>query len=100
MEKPVPCPTETIMAVWMEGQVTIIASGKYPTPGYAAFWIKLLIDIFPPQYRIMRATLPGIYPPAEEPFNTTISFEAASPPQTVIVYDADGEKVVDVIDIG
>ena len=90
---------DSTRAFFGHGHLVVVAEGHFPTPGYAGDIEVSLIDVFPPEYNILRRRLPGAYPRVLAPFVLAEIFPLPTRPDHVRVHHADGTDEVPVEDL-
>lgn len=90
-----PC-AASYRAEQIPGAVLIFANGVHPTSGYAVFFEKLPIDVFPPEFSLWHVKPSGIVLDVITPFTKYTSFTTKQKIDTVVVHDANGKHEVNV----
>lgn len=80
--------------------LVIVAEGELPTPGFDPDIEQSMLQIFPPQFSLLRCVRPGIFPQVVTPFRYAESFLVGTRPDVVTVYHAEGSDEVTVEDCG
>jgi hypothetical protein len=93
--------TATLVPVPDSGDEVIIqASGMHPTSGYAVFFQKSRIDIYPPEFSLWHVKPSGPTSDVISPFSKFTGFKASGRVKTVTVFDANGRHDISVQKIG
>jgi hypothetical protein len=90
---------KSIRAFYASEHLLIVAEGELPTPGFDVDIEQSLIEIFPPQFSLLRCPKPGFFTQVITPFRHSETFHiGATRPEQVTVHHADGSDSVDVED--
>ncbi len=89
-----------IRAFYAHEHLLIVAEGELPTPGFRVDIEQSPIQIFPPQFSLLRCPLPGVFPQVVTPFRYAESFRVGERPEAVTVFHAEGSDEVRVEDYG
>jgi len=81
---------DSLRAFFGHGHLVLVARGHFPTPGYQADIEQSPIDVFPPEFSVLRRRLPGAYPRVLAPFVHAEVFPLGARPDAVPVHHADG----------
>lgn len=91
----------SIRAFHASEHLLIVAEGELPNPGYDVDIEQSPIEIFPPQFSLLRCPRPGFFPQVVTPFRHSETFRiGATRPDQVTVHHADGSDPVAVEDCG
>ncbi|HWB70693.1 MAG TPA: hypothetical protein VG452_00620 [Egibacteraceae bacterium] len=91
----------SIRAFYAREHLLIVAEGELPSPGYLVDIEQSLIEIFPPQFSLLRCRRPGVFPAVITPFRHSESFRIGETrPEQVTVHHAEGSDEVVVEDCG
>ncbi|HWB70981.1 MAG TPA: hypothetical protein VG452_02095 [Egibacteraceae bacterium] len=91
----------SIRAFHAREHLLIVAEGELPSPGWYADIEQSPIEVFPPQFSLLRCQRPGLFPQVITPFRRSESFFiGATRPEQVTVHHADGSDQVAVEDCG
>lgn len=91
----------SIRAFFAREHLLIVAEGELPSPGYFVDIEQSLIEIFPPQFSLLRCRRPGVFPAVITPFRHSESFRIGETrPEQVTVHHAEGSDEVLVEDCG
>jgi hypothetical protein len=89
----------SIRAFHIAEHLLIIAEGELPTPGYDSDIEQSPIEVFPPQFNLLRCRRPGIFPQLVTPFVYSETFRVgAERIDEVTIHHVDGEDQVKVED--
>lgn len=99
-----PCELSTrtsLRAFYASEHLLIAAEGDLPTPGFEVDIRESAIEIFPPEFSLLRCAKPGFFPQVITPFRYSESFRIGSTrPERVNVHHAEGTDEVEVEDCG
>jgi len=88
----------SIRAFHARGHLLLAAAGELPSPGYTVDIELSPIDVFPPEFNLLRCRKPGVFPQVITPFRHSETFHVGTLPEEVSVNHADGSDRVQVED--
>jgi hypothetical protein len=80
------------------GHLLIVAAGELPSPGYTVDIELSPIDVFPPEFNLLRCPKPGVFPQVITPFRRSETFHFGTIPDEVTVNHAEGSDRLQVED--
>jgi hypothetical protein len=80
--------------------VLIFAEGSLPTPGFDVDIVQSPLEIFPPQFIVLRCARPGIWPQHVTPYRHAEPVRFPPDQQVITVHHADGSDQVEIQDCG
>ena len=81
-------------------QVLIVAEGKLPHPGFEVDVVEDPRRIFPPQFQLVRRSLPGTFPQVVTPYQYAESVPFPADQKSITVHHAEGFDEVDIQECG
>ncbi len=87
----------TYWAEQLPGVVVIHATGTHQSTGFRVSFERVGVTIFPPQFSFMHEAPRGSSRKSPTPFNHEISFETGRKVDAIVIYDARGRHVIDVV---
>ncbi|MGH3717864.1 MAG: hypothetical protein ACRDRI_03305 [Pseudonocardiaceae bacterium] len=76
--------------------VLIIAEGELPTPGFNVEIARSPLQVFPPQFTVLRRARPGIWPQRATAYREAETVRFPEDQSAVTVHHADGTDKVDI----
>jgi hypothetical protein len=87
----------SIRAFYVAEHLLLVAEGELPTPGYEVDIEQSAIEVFPPQFSLLRCPRPGVFPQVITPFRYSETFHiGATQPEQVTVHHSEGSDAVTV----
>jgi hypothetical protein len=74
-------------------RMIVRATGELPA-GYEAVFVRSPMQVYPPQFTLMRHRLHGQYPAMQKRFDSCVAFKRTEPVEQITVHDAEGPHAV------
>lgn len=90
----------SVRAFYESGNLLLAVEGELPTPAFVVDIEQSPIDVFPPEFSLLRCRRPGFFPQVVVPFRYSETFQVGSRPDQVTVHHAEGSDAVAVEQCG